>query len=550
MAVQPASSGRKQKVDKNVESTEVRTPIDVRKAAPGTTKPARFPLLSTKATNAARLLLNLNGNCMIRWGCIHVHRPVMIIFQGEPMRSTINFPQKKGQYHLSDKMNGMAGGKFSFLLLLAIVLVVAPGYAQTADQGQALSLDSAIDLALRNQPTITAGRYTVRATEARIGEALSSYYPQLSGSASYSRISPASSSTSSSRTATGSAAAAAAATSTPGSYDNYAANAGVNQLVYDFGKTATQVRIGRLNTESARFDLTNTQETVILNVKQAYYNVLQAVRNRDVVRQSVNQFQQHLDQARGFYEVGTKAKFDVTKAEVDLSNARVNLITAENQIRQAYVTLKNAIGIPNAQDYRLENDLLYAKFELPFEQAIEKAYSQRPDLQSITKRKDASKQSINLARKGYFPTLSGNANYQYTGTDFPIRDGWSYGLNLSVPIFNGYLTRYQVAEAQANYGVVEANQQSLRLDIFSQVQQAFLSLRAAEERIRASELGVRQAKENVELATGRYEAGVGGPLEVTDAIVAQGNAEVAYTSALTDYKNAQASIEKAVGEKR
>jgi outer membrane protein len=428
----------------------------------------------------------------------------------------------------------------------SFVLLCSPIHAQSSDQGQVLSLDAAVDLALKNQPTIAAGRYTVRASEARIEEARSPYYPQLSGSASYSRVSPASSSSSASRSATGSAAVAA----TPSSYDTYTTSAGVNQLLYDFGKTSTQVGISKLNSESARFDLTNTQETVVLNVKQAYYSVLQALRNRDVVRQSVNQFQQHLEQAKGFYEVGTKAKFDVTKAEVDLSNARVNLINAENQVRQTYVTLKNAIGIPNAPDYRLDNDLLYTRFELTFDEAIGKAYTQRPDLQSIARKKAASRRSVELARKGYYPALSGSANYQYTGTDFPLRDGWSYGLNLSVPIFNGYLTRYQVAEAQANYGVVEANEQSLRLDIFSQVQQAFLSLRAAEERIKATELGVRQAKENVELATGRYDAGVGGPLEVTDAIVAQGNAEVTYTSALTDYRSAQASIEKAVGERR
>ena len=125
--------------------------------------------------------------------------------------------------------------------------------------------------------------------------------------------------------------------------------------------------------------------------------------------------------------------------------------------------------------------------------------------------------------RGYFPVLNGNANYYYSGSDFPLKDDWSYGLNLSVPIFNGFLTRHQVAEAQANYGTVSANEESLRLDIYSQVNQGYLSLRAAEERISAAELGVRQAKENVDLATGRYEAGVGGPLEVTDAIVAQGN---------------------------
>jgi outer membrane protein TolC len=94
---------------------------------------------------------------------------------------------------------------------------------------------------------------------------------------------------------------------------------------------------------------------------------------------------------------------------------------------------------------------------------------------------------------------------------------------------------------------LRANEQSLRLDIYSQVQQGYLTLREAEESIGTSELTVRQAKENVELATGRYQAGVGSPLEVTDALVGLNNAQVAYTQALTDYKNAQASIEKAIG---
>ncbi len=420
-------------------------------------------------------------------------------------------------------------------------------WAQDQDQGQVLTLEQAVNMALKNQPTIAAGRYTVRANEARIGEAQSSYYPQVSGSGSYSRVSPAVSNV---RPVTSvGAVAGSSASAAAGSYDNYNASVGLNQLIYDFGKTPTQVRINKLNTESAKFDLSNTQEAVVLNVKQAYYNVLQAARNRDVTKRSVDQFQQHLEQARGFYEVGTKAKFDVTKAEVDLSNARVNLINAENQVKLNMVTLKNAIGIPNAPDYRLEDSLLYQRYELPFEDALARAYAQRPDLQSAIRRKEASKESINLARKGYFPVFTGNASYYYTGTDFPLQDGWSYGLNLSVPIFTGFLTRYQVAEARANYGTVSANEQSLRLDIYSQVQQAYVSLRAAEERISAAELGVRQAKENVELATGRYEAGVGSPLEVTDAIVAQGTADVAYTSALTDYKNAQASIEKAIGEK-
>jgi outer membrane protein len=422
---------------------------------------------------------------------------------------------------------------FIFLLMLTVLTAPAHSLAQGIEQGEMLTLDKAIDIALKNQPSITAGRFAVRASDARINEALSPYYPQISASTSYSKVSPATS-----------------GPSNAGTYESYSASAGLNQLISDFGKTATQVRISKLNNLSSKYDLTTTQETVTYNVKQAYYTVLQTMRNRIVVQQTVNQFQEHLQQAQGFFEAGTKAKFDVTKAEVDLSNARLNAITADNLVKQAYVTLKNAMGLPEVPDFQLENNLLYVPYELPVEQAIEKAYVQRPDLQSIIMKREASKESINLIKKGFYPTLSANGGYQHTGTAFPLNRGWNYGLSLSVPIFNGFITKNQVSEAEANLGTISANEQTLRLDIYSQVQQGYLSLRAAAERIRASELGVRQATENVELASGRYEAGVGGPLEVTDAIVAKANAEVAHTSALTDYKIAQAAIEKAIGEKR
>jgi outer membrane protein TolC len=449
--------------------------------------------------------------------------------------------------------------RVSFLTVLAAIAALLfaltpPSWAQIAE-GDLLTISRAIEIALRSQPNILAGRFVVRANEARIGQARSNYFPQISASGSYSRVSPAASGRTGSVTTPGSGApgtgTASAGTSTSSasnnSYDVYTSSIGLSQMVYDFGRTSSQVRINNRNTESARFDLENIQDTVVLNVKQAYFNVLQAQRNREVAKASVKQFEQHLNQARGFFEVGTKAKFDVTKAEVDLSNAELNQIRAENQVRLTLVTLNNAMGIPNAPDYRLEDSLFYTEFELPFDKALQTAYAGRPDLQSLIRRKEASREAINLAGAGYYPQLTGNANYYYTGTDFPLGNGWSFGLNISVPIFNGFLTRYQVAEARANFGTSEANEQSLRLDIYSQVQQGYLTLREAAERITTSRLAIRQAKENVELATGRYQAGVGNPLEVTDAVVAQNNAEVNYTAALTDYKNAQAAIEKAIG---
>jgi len=276
---------------------------------------------------------------------------------------------------------------------------------------------------------------------------------------------------------------------------------------------------------------------------------LQARRNRDVSAQTVNQFQQHLEQAKGFYEVGTKPKFDVTKAEVDLSNAKLNLIKAGNALKLAIVSLNNAMGITEAPEYTIEDNLSFQKYEITYEGAMEKAYKNRPDIKSITAKMQASESSIELAKKGYYPVLTGNAAYNWSGEEFPLDHGWNMGATLSFPIFSGFSTKHQVEEANANLNVLKANKESLRQRVFLEVQQAYLNLKDAEERIPTAELTVKRAEENFEIANGRYATGVGNPIEVTDAEVALSNAKTSYIQALYDYKVAQASLEKAMSSK-
>jgi outer membrane protein TolC len=302
-----------------------------------------------------------------------------------------------------------------------------------------------------------------------------------------------------------------------------------------------------LNLDSSRSDLANTEEQAIFNVKQAYYGVLKAEKNRIIAEDTIKQFHQHLEQAKGFYEVGTKPKFDVTKAEVDLSNARLNMIKAENALRIALVTLNNAIGLPEAPEYTIEDNLSFQKYPVTFKEAIEKAYKNRPDLKSVDARKRAAAESVELAKKGYYPVLTGSAAYNFAGDRFPLDEGWNAGIALTFPIFSGFLTKSQVAESKANLNVIKANEETLRQNIFLEVQQSYLNLNVAGERIYVADLTVQQASENFEIANGRYTAGVGNPIEVTDAEVSLSNAKTAYIGALYDYKIARASIEKAMG---
>ncbi len=428
-----------------------------------------------------------------------------------------------------------------FLPFIAFLIISVPfeaGAQEIIKKDESLNLERCIEIALKMQPAIIAATGAVRATESRIGQAESNYYPQVNWSSSYSRIKPASSSSGSSNGTLG---------GTSGSFDQYSAGFNVSQTIYDFGKTPTQVRIQNLNLASSRSDLGNTADQIILAVKQAYYGVVQAKYNVLVAEDTVKQTRQHLEQAKGFFTVGTKPKFDVTKAEVDLSNAKLNLIKNENAFRVSKVNLNNVMGIPDAPEYTLDENMSFVKYEITLEDALAKAYENRPDLKSIVLRRRASESSVDLAKTGYYPVLTGNAAYSWSGEKFPLEHGWDVGAALSFPIFSGFLTKYQVREAKANLDVLKANEESLKQTIFLEVQEAYLTLRAAEEAIPTATLGVEQAKENLEIADGRYAAGVGNPIEVTDAEVGLANARTYYIQALYADKIAQASLEKAMG---
>ncbi|MFH1703361.1 MAG: TolC family protein [Nitrospirota bacterium] len=434
-----------------------------------------------------------------------------------------------------------------YIFLMAFILFLIPPKVKGEEiikKGESLNLERCVEIALKMHPDIAAAKNTVNASESRIGQARSNYYPQIDWSSSYNRISPASDRSVSSSS---SGITSSSFGRTGGSFDEYSTGFNLSQTIYDFGKTPTQVMIQNFNLDSSRSGLENVTNQVIFNVRQTYYGVLQSKRNRDVSMEAVKQFQQHLEQAKGFYEVGTKPKFDVTKAEVDLSNAKLNLIKAENALRLAIVNLNNAMGIPDAPEYILEDNLSFQKYNMTFEDALSKAYQSRPDLKAIIAKRQAAESSMELAKKDYYPLLTGSAAYNWSGEKFPLEHGWNIGAALSFPIFSGFLTKYQVEEANANLNVLSANEEALRQTVFLEVQQAYLNIKDAEERIPTAELTVKQAEENFEIANGRYAAGVGNPIEVTDAEVLLSNAKLSYIQALYDYRVAQASLEKAMG---
>jgi outer membrane protein len=410
--------------------------------------------------------------------------------------------------------------------------------------GKPLTLDQCVAIAVKYHPSLASSQAAIDVQRALAEQALSAYYPQVSFNAGYNastfNFSP------------------VAGTIRPPTYnwtflDIFSAGPVLNQTIYDFGRTSNSVKINRENVKASQEDLMTAKQTVILNVKTAYYSVLQTQYLIDVAQDVVNQTQQHLDQANGFYQAGTRPKIDVTKAEVDLANAQLALIQAKNNFGVARVTLNNAMGLRQDLSFAVEKEVEVKPKVIPLGEILSTAYERRPEILKLKAQQRGQEAAVKLAQSGYYPILSGNAQYLWRAH----HPGWTdyywdavVGATLTVPIFSGFLTPNQVDQARATLRNLQAQEESTKQNIRLEAEQAYLSLNLAIEQITVTQKTVEQAKENYDLASGRYQVGVGSPLEITDAEVQLANARANNIQAIYSYKTAEARIEKAMGINR
>jgi outer membrane protein TolC len=147
------------------------------------------------------------------------------------------------------------------------------------------------------------------------------------------------------------------------------------------------------------------------------------------------------------------------------------------------------------------------------------------------------------------PSVSLTGGYNSNGDDvFDLEKAWNVGIRMSVPIVDGGAAKARIDMARGQLVSLEASQEKLRQDIMLEVRKAFTDLTKARERIRISELTLVSAEENRKMAVGRYETGVGDPLEVTDALLSFADAQLANRQAYYDLQLALIGLEKAVGK--
>jgi outer membrane protein len=409
--------------------------------------------------------------------------------------------------------------------------------------GQLLTIEDAVRIGLDNHPRIKSANERIGSQQAVLGQQTAAYYPTINLSNSYR--------TSQSSTSGGNDHAA----------DALSSQANFNMTLYNFGKREGNVQAARETLNATKQDYESTTQDIILAIKQAYYNYLTAQALVNVRKDTVRNRELLVRQAQGFFEVGTRAKIDVARAEANLYTAQADLIAAENGVKIAWVTLRNAMGSPRLPEQPVAEDSPEVVFSMNLAGARNVAFDSRTELKSFEAQRRASDQLIATARRGHLPDIIFDASYgrrhvsdevvsgQNLNT-FPLQPTWSVQLSLNIPIFDGFRTTNRVEETLHNYNNIKAQEEERRQQIALEVEQSYLRVVETQERIKATESAARAAKENLDLARGRYEVGVGSIIEVTDAETLYTDAQTTYIRTIYDYKIADAQLARAMGDSR
>ncbi len=436
------------------------------------------------------------------------------------------------------------------LILATLLLAGMPGRAAGEGEGGNLNLDQAIGVALKEHPAVKQFRENLAASREGIGVARANYFPQANFQGSYyygnafaASLRP--------QTSTGPVGGLSSAGISVPAGNFYFYQFQATQLLYDFGKTPGTVAESRANFKGSEQDYLGTRQQVVLDLRSGYFGYLASRRALKVQEETVRQNQELTKQAQGFYQVGLKAKIDVTKAEANLYQAEANLIQAKNNVELARVTLQNALGIKTWPYKDVEDVLEVTPQPRPLEELLAQATERRPEIQKNRFQQEFNQAAIKVARAGYFPTFNSVAAYGWQSLDQPfatLPSNWYVGAAVTFPLFNGLSTKYSVSQNKAQLRAAMENFEVLRQNATKEVNQAYLNVKSGWELIRATKKALEAARENLRLAWGRYQAGVSTIIEATDAQVQFSQAELNFVQALYNYRVFEAQLDKAIGK--
>ena len=441
-----------------------------------------------------------------------------------------------------------------YIVLFALLATTTTARAQSAPKPQTLpaarpgealrlTLDQAVALAIKQNPTAQIAILTAAESEQDKNIARADLLPQVSAHISdeAQKVNL--------RAEFGGVPAFPGLPKTLGPFQLFSAGPSVSAPVFDL--TLWQRYQAARNTASAsKANSLSTREQVILLVVSQYIGTLRAVANVEASQSRVELAQALYDQAADLQKEGVGTGIDTLRANVELQNEKQRLLEAENERETSLYGLSRLLNLDPRQKVALADSLSF--FETPqpdVEGSIEEALGNRQEWKALASQIKAAADQKKAAQALRLPNVRFDGEFSYVGTSGNTTlPTYTYEGSVNLPLFTGGRIHAQVVSADLEIRKLQEQRADLRNQIALEVKTALLNLDSARNEVQVANLGVQLSKEEVDQARDRFKAGVANNIEVIQAQDSLSRANDNQIAALYRFNQARADLARSVGQ--
>ena len=397
--------------------------------------------------------------------------------------------------------------------------------------GEFLTLDECVQAARNKNPLLLEAASNPRLAEITESESYSAYRPRVELSAGYTEQKAAQQVVIGGR-------------SEPTQERNYPhASIGVDQLLYDFGRSSGQVEAAGANRRAAGHSYESLQQDVLLRTVAAYYRVLTAQALLLAARDEVTQTEAHRQTVLTLYQQGVVTRNDLLQADVRLAASRQQVLAKKGEEHNAWLELNYLTGRPAEARGKLKADAM-----LPGTAPSNDSTTNRPDLLAQNERINSAQAKLRQAKGDFWPQLYAHLGADYVDNSY-VKEQTIYAatLGLKFTLYDGSARDARLRRARE---VLHKERQRLaELQKSSQLaeQTARNDAKVAAEQISVAQTAIERAEENLRINQDRYREQVGTATEVLDAETLLTQARTDLARAQFAYRVALARVRHAVG---
>lgn len=324
----------------------------------------------------------------------------------------------------------------------------------------------------------------------------------------------------------------------------------VGYTLFDGLKNVRQLQRSKLSQLAAQYRLDKMKDDIALAVANSYLQVLLNKANLDVAETQNIVTLEQLDRTNELVDAGVLPRGDLLEIKATDANEKQKIAVAENAVQISLISLAQLLLIKDYANFDIaeeEYDIVDGGIgERNVGEIIEMAKETRAEVKIAEKNVELAEKDLQISRGNYYPTLSAFFGYntRYADNDplergfieqLYLNDGIGYGVQINVPIFNGFAVRSSVKRNKINLKNTEYQLEQAELDLESNVYQAYMDAKGALKAHEASLVALESQELAYQYAKDRYDVGLTNAFDFSQSKLRFDNTKIEVNRTKFDY---------------